>query len=92
MMTVNEYEYQYSRIPDMNIKVPDMNVNECNFKNVSMDEIKGEILNLNTEKSFVKGSASETILKQSIGIYLPHLTKSMNAISEGKFTAEMTRL
>ena len=57
-----------------------------------MDEIKGEILNLNTEKSFVKGSVSETILKQSIGIYLPHLTKSMNAISEGKFTAEMTRL
>ena len=57
-----------------------------------MDKIKGEILNLNTEKSFVKGSVSETILKQSIGIYLPHLTKSMNAISEGKFTAEMTRL
>ena len=57
-----------------------------------MDEIKGEILNLNTEKSFVKGSASETILKQSIGIYLPHLTTSMNAINEGKFTAEMTRL
>ena len=57
-----------------------------------MDKIKGEILNLNTEKSFVKGSASETILKQSIGIYLPHLTKSMNAINEGKFTGEMTRL
>ena len=69
MMTVNEYEYQYSRTPDMNIKVPDMNVNECNFKNVSMDEIKGEILNLNTKKSFVKGSVSETILKQSIGIF-----------------------
>ena len=92
MMTVNEYEYQYFRIPDMNIKVPDMNVNECNFKNDSMDEIKGEISNLNTEKSFVKGSVSETILKQSTGIYLPHLTKSLNAINEGKFTAEMTPL
>ena len=74
MMTVNEYEYQYSRTPDMNIKVPDMKVNECNFKNVSMDEIKGDILNLNTKKSFVKGSVSETILKQSIGIFRTELS------------------
>ena len=55
-----------------------------------MEDVKKEILNLNIKKSSTSGSIPATILKQSLDIYLPYLTKSINCtINEGKFPAEL---
>ena len=55
-----------------------------------MEDVKKEILNLNTKKSSTSGSIPATILKQSLDIYLPYLTKSVNyTINEGEFPAEL---
>ena len=55
-----------------------------------MEDVKKEILNLNTKKSSASGSIPATILKQSLDIYLPYLTKSVNyTINESEFPAEL---
>ena len=49
-----------------------------------------ENLNLNINKSSTSGPIPATILKKSLDIYLPYLTKSINyTIKEGKFPAEL---
>ena len=59
------------------------------LKPVTMEEVK-KVLNLNIKKSFTSGSIPATILKQSLDIYLPYVTKSVNyTINEGKFPAEL---
>ena len=55
-----------------------------------MELVKKEILNLNIKKSSTSSSISATILKQSLDICLPYLTKSANyAINKGKLLAEL---
>ena len=55
-----------------------------------MEDVKKEILNLDTKKSTISGSIPALILKQSLDIYLPYLTKSVNyTIKEGEFPAEL---
>ena len=55
-----------------------------------MEDVKKEILNLNTKKSSASVSIPATILKQSLDIYLPYLTKPVNyTINEGEFSAEL---
>ena len=69
---------------------PDITVNDSEFETVIMKDVKKEILNLNTKKSSNCGSIPATILKQSLDIYLPYLTKCVNyTINEGKFPAEL---
>ena len=69
---------------------PDINVNDFEFETVTMEDVKKEILNLNTKKSSTSGSIPATILKQSLDIYLPYLTKSVNyTINESEFPAEL---
>ena len=69
---------------------PDINVNDFEFETVTMEDVKKEILNLNTKKSSTSGSIPPTILKQSLDIYLPYLTKSVNyTINESEFPAEL---
>ena len=55
-----------------------------------MEEVPKEVLNLNIKRSFTSGSIPATILKQSLDIYLPYVTKFVNdTINEGKFPAEL---
>ena len=69
---------------------PGININDFDFETVSMEDVKREILNLSIKKSSTSGSIPATILKQSLDIYLPYLTKSINyTINEGKFPAEL---
>ena len=69
---------------------PDINVNDFDFETVTMEDVKKEILNLDIKKSSTSGSIPAAILKQSLDIYLPYLTKSINyTINEGKFPAEL---
>ena len=69
---------------------PDINVNDFEFETVTMEDVKKEILNLNTKKSSTSGSIPATILKQSLDIYVPYLTKSVNyTINESEFPAEL---
>ena len=52
--------------------------NDFNFRQVSLKEVKLEILDLNIKKSSTKGSIPATILKQCVDIYLPFLTNAIN--------------
>ena len=68
---------------------PDISVNDFEFETVTMEDVKKEILNVNIKKS-ASGSIPATILKQSLDIYLPYLTKSVSyTINEGEFPTEL---
>ena len=54
--------------------------NDFNFRQVSLKEVKLEILDLNIKKSSTKGSIPATILKQCVDIYLPFLTNAINKL------------
>ena len=47
---------------------PNIEASEFNFSQVSLNEVKSEILNLNIKTSHIKGSISATILKQCVDI------------------------
>ena len=47
---------------------PNIEASEFNFSQVSLNEVKSEILNLNIKTSYIKGSISATILKQCVDI------------------------
>ena len=69
---------------------PDINVNNFEFGTVTMEDVKKEILNLNSKKFSTSGSTPAIILKQFLDIDLPYLTKSVNyTIIEGEFAAEL---
>ena len=57
---------------------PNIEENDFNIQQVSLKEVKSEILNLNIKKSSTKGSIPATILKQCVDIYLPFLTNAIN--------------
>ena len=87
--TVSEFDDHIS-IKKIKESFPDINVSDFDFETVTMKDVKKEILNLNIQNSLTRCSISATILKQSLDIYLPYLTKSINCtINEGKFPAEL---
>ena len=49
-----------------------------NFQEVSREDIKKEIINLNEKKSSTIGSIPVTILRQCVEVYLQFLTKAIN--------------
>ena len=57
---------------------PNIKANDFNFRQVSLKEVKSELLNLNIKKSSTKGSIPATILKQCVDIYLPFVTNPIN--------------
>ena len=68
----------------------DINGDDFDFETVTMEDVKKEILNLNTKKSSTGGSIPATSLKLSLDIYLAYLTKSVKyAINEGILPAEL---
>ena len=83
---VSEFD-DYVSVKKIKEFFPVNNLND--FETVTMEEVK-KVLNLNIKKSFTSGSIPATILKQSLDIYLPYVTKSVNyTINEGKFPAEL---
>ena len=48
------------------------------FKMVSMDEVKKEVLKLNSKKSSTYGAIPASILKQTIEVHLKYLTNTIN--------------
>ena len=57
---------------------PNIEASDFNFRQVSMKEVKSEILNLNIKNSPTKGSIPAKIVKQCVYIYLPFLTNALN--------------
>ena len=49
-----------------------------NFQEVSQENVKKEIINLNVKKSSNSGSIPGTISKQCVEVYLPFLTTAIN--------------
>ena len=49
-----------------------------NLRQVSLKEVKSDILNLDIKESFTEGSIPAIILKECVDIYLPFLTDGRN--------------
>ena len=63
------------------------------FKLVSMDEVKKEVLKLNSKKSFIYGAIPASILKQTIEVHLKYLTNTINnSLKESTFPDELNNL
>ena len=59
---------------------------------VTEENVKNEILKLNTKKSSTSGSIPATVLKQTVKTYLPYFTNAINlAISGCEFLIQLTR-
>ena len=86
---VNEFENHIS-IKMIHEKYPEILPASFKFQFLSNSEVKKEIENLDTEKSSTYGSIPATILKQSVNVYLPHLTNSINySIQQSNFPQEL---
>ena len=59
---------------------PDINVNDFRFETATMEDVKKEILNLNIKNSSTRGSIQETVLKQTLDIYLPFINYTINEV------------
>ena len=60
------------------------------FKKVHEEEVKREIMNLNSKKAICHGAIPAKILKQFWDSYLPIITKIINeSITEGTFSSEL---
>ena len=60
------------------------------FKKVHEEEVKREIMNLNSKKATCHGAIPAKILKQFCDSYLPIITKIINeSITEGTFPSEL---
>ena len=72
--------------------LPEISSNNFEFTKVTVQSVKNEVLKLNTKKSLTSGSILTTILKQSVEIYLPFLTKAINlAITECEFPDKLKK-
>ena len=68
------------------------NSSDFNFRQVSLKEVKSEILDLHIKTSSIKGSIPATILKQCVDIYLPFLTNAINrSILDNYFPKELKK-
>ena len=63
---------------DNHISIRKIVPNSFNFKSVSLDDVKKEVLNLNPKKSSISGTIPVIILKQIIDVHLQHLTNVIN--------------
>ena len=63
---------------DNHISIRKIVPDSFNFKSVSLDDVKKEVLNLNPKKSSTSGTIPVTILKQTIDVHLQHLTNAIN--------------
>ena len=63
---------------DNHISIRKIVPDSFNFKSVSLDDVKKEVLNLNPKKSSTSGTIPVTILKQTIDVHLQHLTNVIN--------------
>ena len=62
------------------------------MQEVSREEFKKEIINLNVKKSSTNGTIPATILTQCMDVYLPFLTKAINhAITKNIFPAQLKK-
>ena len=60
------------------------------FKVVSMDEVKKEVLELNSKESSTYGAIPASILKQTTGVHLKYLTNTINSfLKESTFPDEL---
>ena len=57
---------------------PDINYGDFDFTEVSLEDVKKEMLNLNVKKCLTNGSIPATVLRQNVEMHLPFLTKSIN--------------
>ena len=57
---------------------PNIIPEKFHFKEVSKDDVRKEIRNLNVKKSSIYGSIAASILKQCVDAYLSYLTDSIN--------------
>ena len=58
---------------------------------VSMDEIKKEVLKLNSKESSTYGAIPASILKQTIEVHLKYLTNTINSLKESTFPGELKK-
>ena len=63
------------------------------FKEVSKDDVRKEIRDLNFKKSSKYGLIPASILKQCVNAYLPYLTDSINySLRESTFPEELRNI
>ena len=63
------------------------------FKEVSKDDVRKEIRDLNFKKSSTYGLIPASILKQCVNAYLPYLTDSINySLRESTFPEELRNI
>ena len=63
---------------------------DFSFKMVYMDKVKKVVLKLNSKKSATYGAIPASILKQTIEVYLKHLTNTINlSLKESTFPDEL---
>ena len=63
------------------------------FKEVSKDDVRKEIGDLNFKKSSTYGLIPASILKQCVNAYLPYLTDSINySLRESTFPEELRNI
>ena len=74
---VSEFDHHIST-EKIKFFFPDININDFDFETVTMEDVKKEFLNLNIKKPSASGLIPATISKESLDIYLPYLTKSIN--------------
>ena len=66
---------------------------DFNFQEVSREKVRAEIMNLNVKQPSTNGSIPAPILKQSVGVYVPFLTKATNhSITENVFPEQLKKL
>ena len=71
---------------DNRIRIKKIKGSFPSFQEVSREDVKKIIINLNVKKSSTRGSIPATVLKQCLDVYLPFLIKAINhAITENIF-------
>ena len=72
---------------------PNIIPEKFHFKELSKDNVRKEIRNLNGKKPSTDGSIPAFILKQCVDAYLPHLTDSISySLRESTFPEELKTL
>ena len=80
-------------IKKINESSPKIVSGNFNFQEVSREDVKKEIINLDAKKFSANGSIPAKILKQCVHVYLPFLTKATNrAITENIFPEQLKKL
>ena len=70
--------------------MPSIVSGDFNFQEVSGEDVKKEIVNLNVKKSSTKRSITAKILKQYVDVYLPFSTKAIShEITENTFPKQL---